>query len=667
MDFAETIRGIFGGQSSQAPPTGEDYASDLKPMVEPTGSRRPKLSLSIPKPTEHDPVLGEELHKILADSASEAAALRTRESVRPTGGREEGGATTLIEKLPGALISAPFRGIAQGAEDMRRVFGGQLDPMSPEGIGEGMNAAMQVMGQSPFAARGSLGAGGGRLVQPGYHGSPRTDLDVIKASPESRQFDNATSQFGAFFAPTEGAAKRYAGDTGRVYKTDLDLKNPYEMPWSEFNAYQSPHKGANGESLFEGGENALKARAEELKVQAAQHRRELEGLGHDGIVVRNSRGEPIEIASFNDVKTGGVEDMIKAYHGSPHDFDRFDLSKIGTGEGAQAYGHGLYFAENEGVAKGYREALSKNQEGWVNTAKRLVREHTGAEIDDDAARSFLNATSQHKDDPVRAAKVAGWGSSALRGLDAEKLKDAAVALKGVQPGRMYEVGIRANPEHFLDWDKPLSEQHPKVQEAIEKVHPNAINSEAQRMRETLASLQAKYPTSDPMGQQAAIQRGLAKLEGGGGMRGQDLLQKLFMRPGGTEQGVSQALREAGIPGIKYLDQGSRTPKTLLEGRPIPQDHTAAQLAAEKLDIHGSPDAAMASLRRDATQGHPYIRQDSQKAHDLLQSGAVKRHQPEGTRNFVVFDDKLIDILKKYGIAGIGALPAMNAFHYQDKQ
>ena len=49
---------------------------------------------------------------------------------------------------------------------------------------------------------------------------------------------------------------------------------------------------------------------------------------------------------------------IRAYHGSPHDFDKFDLSKIGTGEGAQAYGHGLYFAENEGVAKGYRDALA---------------------------------------------------------------------------------------------------------------------------------------------------------------------------------------------------------------------------------------------------------------------------------------------------------------------
>ena len=41
---------------------------------------------------------------------------------------------------------------------------------------------------------------------------------------------------------------------------------------------------------------------------------------------------------------------IKAYHSSPHDFDRFDLSKIGTGEGAQVYGHGLYFAENPAVS-----------------------------------------------------------------------------------------------------------------------------------------------------------------------------------------------------------------------------------------------------------------------------------------------------------------------------
>ena len=41
---------------------------------------------------------------------------------------------------------------------------------------------------------------------------------------------------------------------------------------------------------------------------------------------------------------------IRAYHSSPHDFDKFDLAKIGTGEGAQVYGHGLYFAESPAVS-----------------------------------------------------------------------------------------------------------------------------------------------------------------------------------------------------------------------------------------------------------------------------------------------------------------------------
>ncbi|MBQ5673263.1 MAG: hypothetical protein IIV46_03545, partial [Phascolarctobacterium sp.] len=47
-----------------------------------------------------------------------------------------------------------------------------------------------------------------------------------------------------------------------------------------------------------------------------------------------------------------------AWHGSPHVFERFDLGAIGTGEGAQAHGWGLYFAKNREVAKSYRERLS---------------------------------------------------------------------------------------------------------------------------------------------------------------------------------------------------------------------------------------------------------------------------------------------------------------------
>src|SRR5262245_14506058 len=49
--------------------------------------------------------------------------------------------------------------------------------------------------------------------------------------------------------------------------------------------------------------------------------------------------------------------MVGAYHGSPHTFEAFSSEKIGTGEGGQAYGHGLYFAESPGVARYYRDAL----------------------------------------------------------------------------------------------------------------------------------------------------------------------------------------------------------------------------------------------------------------------------------------------------------------------
>lgn len=50
-----------------------------------------------------------------------------------------------------------------------------------------------------------------------------------------------------------------------------------------------------------------------------------------------------------------------AWHGSPHDFDVFDLGAIGSGEGNQAHGWGLYFAKDKKVSKLYKEVLSKVQ------------------------------------------------------------------------------------------------------------------------------------------------------------------------------------------------------------------------------------------------------------------------------------------------------------------
>ena len=62
-----------------------------------------------------------------------------------------------------------------------------------------------------------------------------------------------------------------------------------------------------------------------------------------------------ELAKRADMGDEVARRGITAYHGTPHDFDKFSMDSIGTGEGAQAYGHGLYFAESEDVALGYRD------------------------------------------------------------------------------------------------------------------------------------------------------------------------------------------------------------------------------------------------------------------------------------------------------------------------
>lgn len=58
---------------------------------------------------------------------------------------------------------------------------------------------------------------------------------------------------------------------------------------------------------------------------------------------------PVEQESFDQ----------KAWHGSPHEFDAFDLGSIGTGEGTQVHGWGLYFAQDRAVSEGYKEWLAE--------------------------------------------------------------------------------------------------------------------------------------------------------------------------------------------------------------------------------------------------------------------------------------------------------------------
>ncbi len=182
------------------------------------------------------------------------------------------------------------------------------------------------------------------------------------------------------------------------------------------------------------------------------------------------------------------------YHGSPHKFDKFDSSKIGTGEGAQAYGHGLYLAESPGVAKSYAEQLSTAQ-GAAGDVAKYWRANGG----ETAFRSF--------------AKTAG--------LPTAEIDSIANAIRN--SGSIYKVDLP--DEHIakmLDWDKPLSQQHPDVQKALADEAQKYINRGA-KVPDVGMMIRAMQPPE---------------------------------RFGGSAA-VSEMLRSQGIPGIRYLDGGSR--------------------------------------------------------------------------------------------------------------
>lgn len=73
-----------------------------------------------------------------------------------------------------------------------------------------------------------------------------------------------------------------------------------------------------------------------------------------------------------------------AYHGSPHTFTQFDMSAIGTGEGNQTFGWGMYFAENPEIAESYKDETGNLYE---------------VEIPDEHVKNFLNWNKTLREQP----------------------------------------------------------------------------------------------------------------------------------------------------------------------------------------------------------------------------------------------------------------------------
>jgi hypothetical protein len=231
--------------------------------------------------------------------------------------------------------------------------------------------------------------------------------------------------------------------------------------------------------------------------------------------------DPLRLASA--LRRGPMLEL-EGYQGSPHKFEptpdnplgELDSSKIGTGEGAQAFGHGLYIAESRKVGEGYRDALRPGK----------------GDKDEDVIARLFDAT---KGDAAEvAAELRKRANRADTPEGKNRLETMASRVEaGFNPkGYLYTLDLPDDMiDRMLDWDKPLDDWTAnKLLSAVRK----------KGMKES--------DYEDALGVSSAYQ--------GQPESGSSIYRLLAADLGGEVQ-ASQFLKDMGIPGIRYLDAGSR--------------------------------------------------------------------------------------------------------------
>lgn len=209
------------------------------------------------------------------------------------------------------------------------------------------------------------------------------------------------------------------------------------------------------------------------------------------------------------IKESLDERFRTVYHGSPHDFDRFDHSFMSTGEGAQAYGWGTYVTEVNGIAKSYAENLTgrdyarqinrlaqhiENRKDFIKTRKADIRrnedyekyaktirknlrdsqkeykaaERAGNEKDMEFYQSLINIANQQLDPEHHKHLVDSfWDdiNNAQADIDQSntEIVELKKKLKDLEGKRnLYTVEIPDDTgENYLDWEQPVSDKQAK--------------------------------------------------------------------------------------------------------------------------------------------------------------------------------------------------------------
>lgn len=260
-----------------------------------------------------------------------------------------------------------------------------------------------------------------------------------------------------------------------------------------------------------------------------------------------------------------------AWHGSPHDFDTFDLGAIGTGEGNQVHGWGLYFAKDKKVSDLYRRELSLIHDVDKGTlfkvdvpdTKEMIDEQQSLNILSKETKQNLNAAINALPEQEKEVFINEYTNSPLFNHYAKKGID--------------ELGSKFNQldtEYNLLKDKYLDKY---IEGELNTITQRTINRLAEKYNIDLKALK-ENPDSikdvknqlDTMWFNAFTEYGMASkkyreiywgkykedfstLLNDSGINGRDFYLALSKALGGAKK-ASEHLNEYGVKGITYVGE-----------------------------------------------------------------------------------------------------------------
>jgi hypothetical protein len=324
-------------------------------------------------------------------------------------------------------------------------------------------------------------------------------------------------------------------------------------------------------------------------------------------------------ATLSNSVAQGVDKYLRAWHGSGSEFDQFDHSYMGTGEGAQVFGWGTYLTDLRGIAESYRSMLGNTTVSWRGVEgptyqiRRMVEDAALAEgIDSYIADHVFDYVRDNGLKDISVDKIINDIYLDTNSVSPEQKEDFQRAIdlfkknyKKEVTGKVYEVDL-PDTAKWLEWENPIESQ-PELAALLEEQGVKVVDDDTYRAIQTAyAAIRQKY---NELSAKANDDWGLAS----------------------ESDAAFQELQEINPEFLRLKELAQNTVSELSDG----QD--AYAILADRLK---SDKKASLRLAEAGFTGNRYLADNLRKSADRQNDGTDKF-------NYVVFDDKTPQIVAKY--------------------